>query len=167
MTTMTKPDVSEMVAQSKKAAESGKARLLKVFEFVPDDKLTWSPSPHARTPIQIVAHCGVANGAFATILRGEKLRLPKDPVEAAALIRKGGSDVTSREVAIQIVESSTAEVLAALDNVSEELAATSPDSPFGPIPFPFWMGVPGDHMEGHAHQIEYIQTIWGDIQDHN
>ena len=167
MTTMTKPDVSEMIAQSKQAAEIGKAKLLKIFELVPDDKLTWSPSPDARTAVQIVAHCGLANGAFATILRGEKLPLPADPAEASAMIRKGGRDVTSRETAVQMLESSTADVLAALDKVSAEMFGTSPDSPFGPIPFPFWMGVPGDHMTGHAHQIEYIQTIWGDIQDHN
>jgi len=163
---MIKPDISEMIAQSKQSVETGKARLLKVFEFVPDDKLAWSPSPDARTPLQIVAHCGASNGAFATILRGEKLQMPTDPAEASALIRKGGSDVKSREVAIQMVESSTAEVIAALDKVSEDLAASSPDSPFGPIPFTFWMGVPGDHMGGHAHQIAYIQTIWGDFQDH-
>jgi hypothetical protein len=46
-------------------------------------------------------HCGVANSAFAAILRGEELPLPSSPEEADAQIRAGGRDVASREVAVK------------------------------------------------------------------
>ena len=166
MQTMTKPDLSEMIAQSKRTVEEAKTRLLTIFEFVPDDKLNWSPSPNAKTPVQIVSHCGFANDAFARTIRGEKVELPGDPAEIAAFIRKLGSDVTSREVAVHMVEETAAHVLAALDNVQPEQLETSPMSPVGPLPFAWWMSFAGEHMAGHAHQLSYVQTIWGDFDDH-
>ncbi|CAN5668084.1 hypothetical protein BH11ARM2_BH11ARM2_00540 [soil metagenome] len=99
-------------------------------------------------------------------LRGEKLDMPSDPAEASAMFRNGGKDAKTREEAVKSVEDSTSAVLAALDSITEERAASSPDSPFGPIPFAFWMQVPPMHMTGHARQLDYIETIWGDVQDH-
>jgi hypothetical protein len=163
---MTNSDVSNTITQAKEAAQQGKTELLKTFEFVPDDKLTWSPSPSARTALWMVAHCGAANRAFATILRGEALPISDDPEEAAAQVRNGGRDVMSREAAVRLVEESTAEVLAALDTVTAERLASSPDTPLGPLPFSVWMAIPGQHMSGHTRQLEYLQTIWGDLEDH-
>ena len=166
MQTMTKPDLSETIAQAKQTVEAGKTRLLTVFKFVPEDKLNWSPSPEAKTPVQIVSHCGAANDAFARTIRGETIELPGDPAEIAAFIRKAGSEVTSREVAVRMVEDAATEIFAALDNVTEEDLETSPMSPVGPLPFEWWMSFAGKHMEGHAHQLCYVQTIWGDFDDH-
>lgn len=157
---------AELIAQSKQEAEKAKAYLLNTFSFVPDDKLHWSPSPTARTPIQIVAHCGAANRAFATVLRGDPLPIPDSTEEATAQIRNAGREITTREEAVKLVESSTAEIIAALDTVTEEMVGTTPSSPFGPLPFTFWMKLPYLHMGAHAPQIDYIQTIWGDLEDH-
>ena len=60
----------------------------------------------------------------------------------------------------------SAEVLAALDSVTPARAETVPDSPFGQMPFAFWMEVPANHTVAHARQLDYLQTIWGDLQDH-
>lgn len=158
--------VSELVEKTKQDTERTKAQLLKTFEFVPDDKLHWSPSSSARTPLQIVSHCGAANKAFAALLRGEEVPLPSDPAEAAAVIRNGGREITTREGAIQLVEDSIAEVMHALDKVTPEMLETNPKSPFGPMPYVFWMQLPSQHMSVHAPQIDYIQTIWGDLEDH-
>jgi hypothetical protein len=166
MPTQTTPDVTEMITQTKQSTEAAKAQLLATFAFIPDDKLTWSPSETARTALWIVGHCGVSNSAFATVLRGEPLQVPSDPEEAVALIRAGGKEITTREAAIALVEESTAEVLRALDNVSSEQIESAPLTPFGPIPFSIWMTLPGEHMGGHARQIDYLQTIWGDVRDH-
>ena len=159
-------NVSELIDETKRAVEEGMQQLLKTFAFVPEERLNWSPSPTARTPLQIVAHCGASNGAFAAILRGEKLQIPSDPKEAAAQVREGGKDIKTREGAIKSVQESSAAVLAALDAVTPEMASSHPDSPFGKIPFVFWMRLPGDHMKAHAHQIDYLETIWGDLDNH-
>lgn len=157
---------AELIAQAREAAERAQADLLKTFEFVPEDRLAWSPSPTARTPLWIAAHCGAANAAFAAILRGEPLPLPTDPAEAAAFIRAAGRETATRAEAVRSIQDSSAEVLMALDGVTPALLATSPSSPFGPLPFRVWMQVPFLHMMGHARQLDYLQTIWGDVQDH-
>jgi hypothetical protein len=158
--------LTDLIAEPKRNTEGAKAQLLKTFEFVPEDKLDWSPSATARTALQIVAHCGAANGAFAAMIRGEGWALSFDPNEAWAQIRAGGSDVTTREGAVKSVEESTAAVLAALDKVSAEMVDTAIKTAFGPLPFSFVMTFPAQHMGGHARQIDYLQTIWGDVEDH-
>ena len=50
--------------------------------------------------------------------------------------------------------------------MTAERFATSPNSPFGPMPMAFWVNLPGMHMGSHASQIDYLQTIWGDLVDH-
>jgi uncharacterized damage-inducible protein DinB len=159
-------NLSEQITQLKRDTEAAKVRLLKTFTFVPDDRLQWSPTSTARTALQIVAHCGTANRAFAAAIRGEKLPLSSDPKEAAAQIRDGGKEIQTREAAVQSVEDSTAEVLSALDTVTTERMESKPDTPFGPIPFTVWINIPADHMSGHTAQIDYLQTIWGDQEDH-
>ncbi|MBV9851451.1 MAG: DinB family protein [Armatimonadetes bacterium] len=157
---------AELIAQAKEATARAKADLLKTFEFVPEDRLAWSPSPTARTPLWIVAHCGASNAAFAAILRGEPLPMPPDPAEAAALIRAGGRETATRLEAVRSVEDSTADIIRALDAVTAARIVTSPESPLGPLPFTVWMQVPAIHMMGHARQLDYLQTIWGDVDYH-
>jgi hypothetical protein len=166
MSAITTSSLTEQVTQIKEAAEAAKGQLLNTFSFVPDEKLTWSPSSSARSAVQIVAHCGVANEAFAMVIAGGRIPVGGTPEEASAQIRKGGADVTSREEAVRLVEESTAKVLAALDKATPELLATAPMTPFGPIPYEAWMTLPGMHMDGHAQQLNYLQTIWGDLEDH-
>lgn len=166
MSAITASELSKLVAQAQETAQQGKDLLLNSFAFVPDDKLTWSPSTSARSAIQIVAHCGEANNAFATLLAGGEVPLVGTPEEASAQIRQAGATVTSREEAVRLVEESTARVLAALNQSTPELYATSPMTPFGPFPYPMWMTLAGEHMSGHAQQLAYVQTIWGDLEDH-
>ena len=164
METMTA--LPELVAQAKEGAEQAKARLLRTFEFVPEDKLRWSPSSSARTALQIVAHCGLGNRAFAAIIRGEEMPLSGTPQEAAVQIRASDVNPATREEAVAMVEDSVAEVLEALDGVTDEMLDTTPTSPFGPLPFAYWMGLSSNHTGFHTAQIEYLQTIWGDLESH-
>lgn len=166
MSAITVSPFESQIASYKEAVSSAKEQLLKTFAFVPDEKLTWSPSATARSPIQIVAHCGLANEAFATVIGGGELPVSGSAEEASAAIRAAGRDVTGRDEAVRMVEESTARVIAALDGVTPEMMETSPMSPFGPFPFVAWITLPGNHMAGHAHQIDYLETIWGDIEDH-
>jgi hypothetical protein len=43
-------------------------RLLRNLAKTPDDRLNWSPSPTARTPLHLVAHCAFSLGFIHTIL---------------------------------------------------------------------------------------------------
>ena len=47
----------------------------------------------------------------------------------------------------------------------ERLGSAIP-SPFGPLPMALWMTFAADHMTGHKHQLDYLQTVWGDHVEH-
>jgi hypothetical protein len=166
METMTAPDLSTTIAQLKEATESARHHLLNTFAYVPDDKLGWSPSSTARSAVHIVSHCGMANQAFAMVIRGEELPVMGTPEEASEMIRNAGRNITTREEAVKLVEDTTDEVLRALETITPDRLDTNPNSPFGPMPFTFWANLPSMHMSGHAHQLAYVQTIWGDLTDH-
>jgi hypothetical protein len=166
METLTQPNLSEIIGQAKQSAEMTNAGLLRTFSFVPDDKLTWSPSGTCRSALAIVAHCGILNGIFAATLRGETIPVPPSPAEAIAYVKGLEAKVTTREAAIAMIEDSHAQVMKALDGIQASQLETSPMSPFGPLPFAFWMQLPTIHTNAHSAQIDYLQTIWGDLDLH-
>lgn len=47
-------------------------RIIKCLEKTPDDKLNWSPSPTARTPIQLVAHAAFGVNGLMGIVKGDR-----------------------------------------------------------------------------------------------
>lgn len=145
--------------------ERASAALLKTFGFVPDDKLAWSPSDTCRSALWIMGHCGSANEAFAKGMRGEPFP-PMEMADFTQMVWEAGRETATREEAVRAVEASTAELLAALDEMTPERLASAVPSPFGPIPMAVWMTFADGHMFGHANQIEYLQTVWGDHQNH-
>lgn len=159
-------DMASQIGQAKESAQNSSAGLLATLAFVPDDKLKWSPSDTARSALWIAGHCAQANEAFARGIRGDAMQAPSDPEEFARMVYLAGKDTASREEAVAKIESSTAGVLAALDGLTPERFASAIDFPFGQIPVPFWVTLSGLHMMGHAQQINYLQTIWGDLKDH-
>lgn len=154
--------------QTKEGVQSAAADLLKTFSFVPDDRLGWSPSEAARSPLWMVGHCAEANQAFACFIRGEAPPMAENmsPEEIDRSIRDAGRATATREEAVRAVEASCQAVADALDALDSETIERTVDSPFGPTPVRFWMGLPAIHMTGHARQLDYMQTIWGDLQDH-
>lgn len=100
------------------------------------------------------------------ILRGQSPPLPPALAEINTFIRNGGKDTKTRDEAIHLVEESFNDILCALDTVTPERLQSIPDNPVGPLPFTVWMQVPSEHMKGHRHQLAYLQTIWGDLEDH-
>ena len=124
-------------------AESAADRLLKTFSFVPDDKLSWSPSKTARTSLAIVAHCGLANRMFAKMLRGEQISPMPTPEEMHAMSKQFEATIRDRAEAVRQIEASREEVVAALATMTAERFATSPNSPFGPLPMTVWTNSAG------------------------
>ena len=158
-------DFASQIAGTKDEVAKASEGLLKTFAFVPDDKLGWSPSETARSPLWIVGHCAAANDAFARGIRGEAFP-PMSMEEFGRMVWLAGKDTKTRDEAAKALEDSTAGVLAALDALTEDRMGAAVQSPFGPIPVAYWMTFAGGHMMGHSNQVEYIQTIWGDHQPH-
>ncbi len=156
----------EVVAKAKADVRQSSARLLHLLSFVPDDKLDWSPAATSRSSIRIVAHCGVVNAMFAQVITGtlpEEFLSPKQ-VFAHAVAEE--AKFTTREGVVSYVHETTAQLCAAMDTVTTVNIGSAPNSPFGPMPMPFWLSVAGQHALAHSGQLEYLQTIWGDLDPH-
>ena len=124
----------EVVAYAKGYFERFSARLLHLFSFVPDDKLTWSPSPTAKSSLRLVAHCGLTSRFYATIITGNMPERMPSPEEFLNNLSEAEESITTRESAIALVKEATMELCKAMDTVTAENINSTPNSPFGPLP---------------------------------
>jgi hypothetical protein len=140
---------------------------LKVFSFVPDDKLTWTPAPTAKSAIRIAAHTALYAGRFARMIQNRELPGRDGLAEWLDRCNEEETAVTTREEMIRIFRKGTDEVIAALDSLPPEAIETSLESGLGwSIPMTFLMNMPGRHALSHAAQIDYLQTCWDDQEVH-
>ena len=158
--------MDDLVTMCKQNAVRGMERFLKTFSFVPDDKLTWSPSPTAKSALRIAAHTACTAGNFAYLIRNGKFPT-NDMAELFAGMNAEEQTVTTREAAVELLRKNTDDILAALDASTPELIASTLETPFGfSAPMAFFMNLPGSHAESHAAQVDYLQTCWGDREMH-
>ena len=152
------------VDSCKKRATHAMEHFLKVFSFVPDDKLDWKPVATAKSALEIAAHCaGYSNGFAGIIASGA---FPADVQEFLGPIQARIESIRTREEAEAMLRQGTAETLAALDAVKPEWIDSTVETPIGPTPFLFFMTIPANHLVNHTGQIDYLQTCWGDQEVH-
>ena len=145
----------------------GMEEFLKDLSFVPDDKLTWTPTPTAKSAIRIAAHTALYAGRFARMIRDGKLPGSDNLSEWLARRNAEEAAITSRTEVERIFRKGTEEVIAALESVPPEAIGTSLDSGFGwSMPMTRLMNLPGLHALSHAAQVDYLQTCWGDQEVH-
>lgn len=154
-----------MIESSKQRAVSCMEFFLRNFAHVPDDRLTWTPTPTSKSAIRIAAHTALYAGRFASMIRDRRLPAPENLTEWLAERDAEEVAVTTREEMERIFRAGTAEVLEALDTLLPEELEGSLDSGQGwSMPMKQLMGLPGFHATLHAGQIDYLQTCWNDQQ---
>ncbi len=151
------------VESCKKSAVQGMEMFLRNFSHVPDDKLNWSVTPTAKSPIRIAAHTALYAGRFAAMLRDQKVPTPDNLTEWLAQRDAEETELTCRVEMERVFREGTDEVLAALDTLSPEAIASTIDSGQGwSMSMRFLMDLPGWHATLHMGQIDFLQTCWGD-----
>lgn len=140
--------------------------MLHVFSFMPEDKAAWEPVAGVKSALQLVVHCAYGNFAMAKSIRQTPVENRMEFLDMLNWADQEERKVTSKEQAIELLQQSTADVIAALDTVTDESLAGMGDSVFGEMPMMFWVSLPARHMEGHTYQIDYIQTMLGDKMPH-
>jgi hypothetical protein len=158
--------VESLISSCKKLAVDGMEEFLKTFSFVPDDKLTWTPTPTAKSAIRIAAHTALYAGRFARMIETRKLPftdreewIARRNAEEAAIVNRTDIEVIFRR--------GTEEVLAALGLLTPETITSPLDFGIGySPPMTFLMNLPGMHSISHAAQINYLQTCWDDQEVH-
>ncbi len=161
------PTLPETIEQAKATYLQAKAQLCSTFGNIPEERLNWSPSQTARTPIQIVAHCATAVKSINAQMEGTPFHY-KTTAEAETAFRKDELQFHSREQVLNYLEEVSNNYLAWLDALTPERLASIAQLPFGlgAMPVENWLPFPAHHTRHHAAQLEYIQTIYGDQDWH-
>jgi|SRR5579883_3430057 len=157
--------MEDFIAMCKDRVTAALDRFLHDLSFVPADKLTWSPSPTAKSALEIAAHCAGYSGGFASIIRAGKF--PSSLEEFLGPIQSAIKSIATLEQAETMLRKGIADTIAALDIVKPEQIGAIIDAPaLGQTPFKFFLTIPAMHLETHGAQIDYLQTCWGDLEVH-
>jgi len=148
--------MNDIISQTKEEFVRTKVQMAHTLATTPDDKIHWSPSPTARTPLHQVAHAAMSVSTIQGMLAG-KLFPYSGPVELDAAARLADKEFTSRQQVLDLLERTGAEYLAWLDALTAEQVDSTVDMFFGLIPMTVGITFPAGHMRGHIAQMEYIQ----------
>jgi hypothetical protein len=145
-------------------AQDGLAHALNT---TPDDRLKWSPSPTARTPLQAAGHAAAAIAYMLGNMTGETFAVAT-PEEAERLFRELDKEFTSKEQVMELLEKNSSAYLNWLDAATPQVLNSTMILPFGmgAIPVHAGMEFMPLHVKWHTAQINYIQTIYGDLDWH-
>ncbi len=158
--------MQDTISQTKAQFIRTKERMAHALATTPDDKLQWSPSPTARTPLQQAAHAAMSIPAIQDMLLGKPFPYAST-AEYDAVLRIAEKELTTREQVLGLLEQSSVQYLAWLDTLTPEQLASIVHPPFGPaVPMAAGITFPTYHLSSHISQIDYIQTIYGDHNWH-
>jgi hypothetical protein len=150
------------VAPVKAEFEQTKGRLLKNLAVTPDDKLNWSPSPTARTPLEIAFHSAESIALLHSALSGQITMPPLTTEQMDSYSREKEKTAITRDEVVKLIEDSSASYIAWLETVDDDTLAGIWNTPFGEFPIAVGITFPTYHTASHVAQLEYIQTIYGD-----
>jgi hypothetical protein len=156
--------MEDFIAMCKERTTEAMDRFLHDLSFVPADKLTWSPTPTAKSALEIAAHCAGYSGEFSSIISAGKF--PWSVEEFRGRVQSAIDSITTLEQAETMLRNGIADTIAALDTVRPEQIGAIIDAPHGRTPFKFFLTLPAFHLETHGAQIDYLQTCWGDLEVH-
>jgi uncharacterized damage-inducible protein DinB len=149
--------VSEQLQAAAGSVDQARQRVLWALGHVPDDKLAWSPTPTAKSALQILSHLIASNAFFISALAQGAVKDP--PAEDAGTL-------AARQEAIDRLNSGTDALIEAIKGLTEDRANATVPTPFGDTSVQFILRIAGIHTFGHAAQIEYLQSCWGDTDFH-
>ncbi len=128
--------------------------IIRAFEATPDDRKTWKPLEIGKNISDQLLECASGNLYLAEGLRN--FAMPAEYPEPTA---------ASPEEALAIFKASVEDVVSAIEGFPEdrleELIQLSKPTPFRKL-----MLFSQRHMQYHAGQISYIQTLYGDGEMH-
>jgi uncharacterized damage-inducible protein DinB len=155
-----------IIAKAQSHLESASKRVIHLLSFVPDDRLTWAPESTARSFLQVVAHIAATNRAISHILSGTMPETMPSPEEFFSSLRASEESITTKESAIASLQETAAELCNAIATVTPENIDSERPNPFGPMSAKAWLDVAYSHIERHIGQLDYLQTLWGDLDNH-
>lgn len=155
--------VANDVNVAKQAFLGEAERLAFGLSTTPDERLNWSPSTTARTPLAIVAHAAFVVDCIRRTLDGDMFSIPTT-AETDRSFREFERDFTTREHALELLEQNSAAYAAWLEALPPSRLNDIVKMPFslGEVPMHLAVTLPAQHTRWHAAQLDYLQTIYGD-----
>ncbi len=157
--------MEDLVSQAKGEFTRAQNRIAASLKAVPADKLNWAPSDSARTSLQIAAHAAMGTQGMQGIIEGKPFPFAS-MAEMDVASRIAEKQFTTIEAVLGLLDQTSSAYIAFLDSLTAEQLASTVNFPFGPIPLAAAITFPADHLRGHAAQLDYVQTIWGDLVWH-
>ena len=144
-----------------------RAGLLHALSNTPDERLDWSPSPMARSPLHLVAHAAESLGHIRGNLEGRTFAVPTT-AEADRGFRENEARFATRESVLGALHEQSDALVAFLDGLDPDRLGEAVASPFGMGPAPMELAItfPALHTRWHHAQLDYLQTIYGDHEWH-
>lgn len=159
MTMTTETGWAGKIETEKQLLDQAMARLHDTFSHIPEDKLHFKPTENAKSPLHIAAHTGLTNRFFANVLSTGELPDPSLLANLRQIGLEQEAPYVSRQQVLELLESSHKEMKEAYDNVSIPALEGNPR-------LQFFATLPAYHTVNHAAQLDYIQTLWGDFENH-
>lgn len=158
---------SNAIEQAKQDYLHAKNQLCSALANIPEDRLNWSPSPTARTPIEIVAHCAIAVKSIHEQMTGTPFHF-NSTEEADIAFRKEELQFHTSEQVLGYLEEVSTRYTRWLDTVTADNLNSMVVLPFGlgAMPLENWLQISPNHTRGHIAQLEYLQTVYGDRDWH-
>jgi hypothetical protein len=136
--------------------------LVNDLNALPPDRSNASPGGCARGALNLVAECAMVNRFVADYLTsGEAKRLPPEQRNAHL------ASFDTPEKALAYLDAETRHLLAVIDGLDEATLGDVSDQPLGRPMSRFAVAeLPAVHMMYHDGQLNYLQTLYGDDQNH-
>lgn len=126
-------------------------RLVATVRATPEDKLDFKPSDTAKSIREMLQHCLAGNGYC---------------LGAVSLPSTGDPTATDIERLIADIESSTQAMAEYAEQATDETLSSEIDFFGRPFAISRLLQTAEWHISRHAGQIDYVQTIYGDLEDH-
>ena len=158
--------VSELMENAASDLKKRSERMLYSFSFVPADKLNWSPSATSRSSARIVAHCALVCQLVAEALTRKPEESMPSAEEFFKNFRESEVQIATSGEAANSLKKAAAELGEAFGMVTAENIDSEVTVPFGVLPMRSVISFAQEQLAGHVGQLDYLQTIWGDVDTH-
>jgi len=152
-----------IASQAKMDFDRARVGFMRAYDAFPQDRLEWAPSETARSALEIAAHIALAVGHMLGNLKGDTFSLTTMS-EADEYFRDAEKRLKSSREVLALFERNSKRYFDWLDSLTYEDLQRKVALPFdlGEVDMPAAISFMPMHIDWHAAQLHYLQTIYGD-----
>ncbi len=147
-----------------KMTQMSKASIEKCASFVPKDKWAWRPSETARSAQQSIGHAATSVQMMTKVLKGEKIDFRG--MDHGKMRKAEEKQAKTFEEGKELLDRSWKEFEATVNRLSAADIMKTVEMPWGKRTYADIVKDTGWELSYIFAQLQYLQTIWGDLEDH-